>query len=345
MSASSTHPTRRITMVSCSSWSAACAPRPGRNPYEQSSTSCSCTASRIIATPRWTTLSSIVGMPMGLCFPPSFGIHTLRTGGALYRPLRSLSYSPRRFASRFAAYSCPLCRSTPTAPSFRTRCHASFKNSSSTRCASDVNRILGRSLACRATRSSFGQSVSRFPCIVLVPPIGSSPVGPFAPEALPSFFATTSPSDFSTPFGTFSGLPSSVPTTLAGGVQISQVPQLILGSVLPASIPAGTVPPRLVSCTVAAFDDPYRLSSRENRVSRLNPFTCVAAHYLAVYASRHRSLVDAQDSLLPCSAKLWAEDFSYNLPLDQPGFFLALKDLRLHRVHVAYGRRPIDRSR
>lgn len=138
-------------------------------------------------------------------------------------------------------------------------------------------------------------------------------VGSFAPEALPSFFTTTSPSDFSTSFGTFSGLPSSAPTNLAGDVEISQVPRLILGNVLPASIPAGTVHPRLVGCTIAAFDDYYRLSSRDKPVSRLNPFTCVAARYLAVYASRHRSLADAQDSLRPCSAKLWAEDFSYNL--------------------------------
>ncbi len=138
-------------------------------------------------------------------------------------------------------------------------------------------------------------------------------VGSLAPEALPPFFATTSPSDFSTSFGAFSGLPSSAPTSRAGDVEISQVPRLILGSVLPSSIPAGTMRPCHFGYTVAAFDDFYRLGSRDKPISRLNPFTCVAARYLAVYASPRRSPDAAQDSLRPCSAKLWAEDFSFDL--------------------------------
>ena len=153
-----------------------------------------------------------------------------------------------------------------------------------------------------------------------------SPWAPWLQRPLPSFFATTSPSDFSPSVGAFSGLPSSAPTNLVGDVEISQVPRLILGSVLPALIPAGTMHPRLYGCTATAFDDYYRLGSRDKQVSRLDPFTCVAARYLAVYASPRRSPDAAQDSLRPCSAKLWAEGFSWLLSSGSARLFLALNN-------------------
>src|SRR6266540_1021416 len=64
------------------------------------------------------TLSSKVGIPIGRVFDPSpFGMCTRFTGGATYVPAFRRSCSDARFPSRFAAYSCAVWWSTPTAPS------------------------------------------------------------------------------------------------------------------------------------------------------------------------------------------------------------------------------------
>lgn len=103
--------------------SAMCAPRPGRNPYEQSRKSCSKIGSSAISTARCRTLSSSVGMPSGLVFPalPGFGMCTRRTGGARYRPDLNRSSRLDRFASRPASYCAAVTPSTPAAPSLRVR--------------------------------------------------------------------------------------------------------------------------------------------------------------------------------------------------------------------------------
>ena len=60
-------------------------------------------ASQIITTARWTILSSKQGLPIGLCFPSAFSIHTRSTGGATYHCAPPLVQVPE-VASRLAAY-------------------------------------------------------------------------------------------------------------------------------------------------------------------------------------------------------------------------------------------------
>ncbi len=94
-------------------------------------------------------------MPSGLVsLPLPFGMWTRRTGGARYVPDFARSSSDRRLSSRFAAYCCALCSSTPRAPSLRVRRYASCSHSMSMRWASVVNAMSGASLASFATCSS-----------------------------------------------------------------------------------------------------------------------------------------------------------------------------------------------
>ena len=62
-----------------------------------------------------------------------------------YVPDFARSSSDRRLSSRFAAYCCALCSSTPRAPSLRVRRYASCSHSMSMRWASVVNAMSGRS--------------------------------------------------------------------------------------------------------------------------------------------------------------------------------------------------------
>ena len=103
--------------------SAWCAPRPGRNPYEQSRQSCSYIGSSAMTTARCRTLSSSVGMPMGrVCLPtPALGMCTRRTAGARYRPDWNRSSTLVRFASNAVSY-CAAVRPRPPPPRCASAC-------------------------------------------------------------------------------------------------------------------------------------------------------------------------------------------------------------------------------
>ena len=60
-------------------------------------------------------MSSQPGLPLGLCCPSSFSIHTRSTGGATSRLARSRSCRSRRCSSRLAAYGGAVPLSTPGA--------------------------------------------------------------------------------------------------------------------------------------------------------------------------------------------------------------------------------------
>ena len=139
-----THPPPNSISPCHSASSASCAPRPGRNPYEQSRKSCSYTGSSTISTARCRTLSSSVGMPIGrVLLVPGFSRCTRRTAGARYRPDLNLSSNPARFASNSASYCAAVTPSTPAAASLRTRRHASRIHTASMWCASVVSVSFG----------------------------------------------------------------------------------------------------------------------------------------------------------------------------------------------------------
>src|SRR5579883_1991780 len=117
-------------------------------------------ASSSIATARWRTLSSNVGIPIGRVSDPlPFGMCTRRTGGARYVPDLARSSSDRRFSSNRSSYCLAVCPSTPLAPSLRVRLNASRNQSISMWCAREVNAISGASLASIAIRCSFVETL------------------------------------------------------------------------------------------------------------------------------------------------------------------------------------------
>jgi len=133
--------------------------RPGRQPSEPSSQSCSSLASRRLATARGTLWSATAGVPLGPRPPSSFAIPPRATGPAWSRPRPRRACQARRLSSRGAASSCAVPPALPGALAWLVCREASRRKAAARRGARGVTTRPRSRAACSARHGRCGVTV------------------------------------------------------------------------------------------------------------------------------------------------------------------------------------------